>query len=137
MKKKYYKVVCTVPDHVGGKQLYSISNKDGREVKYELNKWISAPNETRLFVFDDLNKAKSFRNVFKTRKIYECEIIGGIKGKGARYRDSMDDYWNIFNKELKKKKKIDVEKIMEKNGISLAYIDAILAKKVKLTKKVA
>jgi hypothetical protein len=131
-QKKYYKVV-SVSKHGNDTVLHSARADDA--VSYKENEWTIAPNNTRLFVFDDLKDAKRFSCAGEV--VYECKIIGGIKGKGADKYNSINEYWNIFNKELKKRKKFDVNELMEQHSISLSPYDAVLVKKLKLIKKVA
>lgn len=129
MKKKYYKVV---------------KNNDGSlwsarcgEVLYKVGQWVVAPQNTRLFVFDDKHEAIMFADEGEGEEVYGCDIIGGIKFFGSNFSPDNDDFWSIWNEFLSKKKKFDpekVKKVLEKKEIYLTSYPAVLAKKVKLTK---
>lgn len=127
----YYKVVR----NENGKLLSARTGSyytDRKPVQYIPNRWVSAPENTRLFVFDNLSNAKSFICYVNGEEIWECQIIGGISGFGAE--GNIISFWEKVNSYSKKKKKINFDKIQEK--INLVNWEAILAKKVKLTKRV-
>lgn len=125
--KKYYKLVRTAYDD-------SLKSYAGGDLEYKLNEWTIAPDDTRLFVFDDLETAKKYANYYYP--LYECEIVGGIKGFGAYFFSNNSSFWKLFNKKVKSKKKIIFTK-QEFDNIPLAEMSAVLCKKVKLIKKVA
>lgn len=127
MKKKYYKVVRK--DYGG--QLISSGVSS---IEYKQNEWTIAPDNTRLFVFENLQNAKDFLDDCISGVIYECEVEGGIKGFGAFYARDQRIFWNKFNHFLGKKKKMEFSET--KFGMPLTDINAVLCKKVKLTKKV-
>ena len=106
------------------------------DTEYKLNEWTVAPANTRLFVFDSLQKAEEFRR-FKIGdyQIYECLIVGGIKGFGAHWSADQARFWHCFNEQIKTKKKVQITSY--KFPMALSPVPAILCKKVKLTKKVA
>lgn len=122
--KKYYKVVD------GGWGPYC-SARSRNYVFYKVGEWTDAPGNTRLFVFDNLEDARKFRSFGEV--IFECEIVGGVKFFGANCRSNNNEFWEIFNNILLKKKKVTKEKFKKAN-IRLAEVDAVLAKKVKLLK---
>lgn len=126
--KKYYKLVRTAYDD-------SLKSYAGGDLEYKLNEWTIAPDDTRLFVFDNLETAKEHAFPY-SYELYECEIVGGIKGFGAYYYSDNSSFWKLFNKKVKSKKKIIFTK-QEFDNIPLADMSAVLCKKVKLTKKVA
>lgn len=125
--KKYYKVVRNDWVNRG-----LISARSGN-VQYKVGEWVNAPENTRLFVFDSLQKAKEFCRD-QPDEIYECQIKGGVKGFGAYRSSDNETFWKMFNAIISKKKKFSMEEI-EKH-IILSFTPAILAKSVKLTKKV-
>jgi hypothetical protein len=125
MKKKYYKVLT---NYYGMLQSARRGN-----VFYSFGTWTNAPKNTRLFVFDNLIAASNF--VLGERdKVFECEIVGGIEGKGAWDISDTNDFWKLFNSFVKKKKKVDFKKIGEKFDLTLT--PAILVKKVKLVREI-
>jgi len=130
-KKKYYKVVKNY-----GK-LYSC--RAGKQ-EYPVKKWTHAPDNTRLFVFDNLHDAINFS--VPSEQIWECSIRGGIKCAGAYFPSGTDLFWKRFNEYLKTKKNTkDIQKYVE-NGkcgekVRLAEYPAILTKSVFLTKQIA
>jgi len=130
MKKKYYKVVTEVRDEKG--QTAYISARYGGLAEYKIGEWTIAPGNTRLFVFDNLDEAFDF--AFLSEHIFECEIIGGIKGRGAFFSDNAPCFWRVFNSYLNKKKKVDFNKIFK--NIEPTEFHSVLAKKVKLIKKI-
>lgn len=123
MKKKFYKVVTS-----SLLSLYATNH-----IEYEIGEWVSAPENTRLFVFDDLDEAKNYAKCYD--KIFECSVIGKIKFKGSFFIKDNTLFWKIFNKQIKAKKKINAD-IFAENKITLAEVDAVLAKKVRLDKQV-
>lgn len=146
-KKTYYKVVSINPED--GKFYSARARVSDREVEYIPNKWVSAPEGTRLFVFDDLNKARKFLADgkrlengidFKKRpeKLFECEIIGNIKGRGAYDNHYIEKFWETFTDFLSenKKKRFDFYAFRELFNMPLTSIPAVFAKKVKLVKEI-
>jgi hypothetical protein len=132
MRKKYYKVLSVGRN---GELLSARCRLPGYyTVPYKVNEWTTAPDNTRLFVFDNFDDAKRFSTYYEV--IYECEIIGGIEGFGLSDFTKIKEFWEIINTELKKKKKIDFVQIMIDNNLRWSTFDAVLAKKVKLIKKV-
>ena len=107
---------------------YEISR---RMVKYKIGKWISAPNNTRLFLFENLEDAQNFAN--QGERIFECKAIGVIRGFPAHF--SFSYYWNLIESLLKKKKKVNFDS-KEFRGYTITNRPSILAKKVKLVKEV-
>jgi hypothetical protein len=83
----------------------------GKSVKYELNKWVDAPEGTRLFVFRDMKDIYNTAfliniSEFKKRyKLYKCQVKGGFFGYPT-YSDQYFKYWEIINSLLKKKKSV-------------------------------
>jgi hypothetical protein len=133
MKKKYYKVVINHGQCVGGDRLMSANSLLCNTVVYELGKWTKAPRNTRLFVFDDEKAAIRFANR-RTHEVYECEIIGGIRGRGCFHEVYQERFWGKVNSLLKKKKKINFNDIHK--NLELYPVESILAKKVKLRKRI-
>jgi hypothetical protein len=131
MKKKYYKIVHCFKDEKGF-SYYSWGDPN-EIVEYKFNEWVEAPEGTRLFVFDNLKEALESR--FRQNDvIFECEIVGGIKGKGAYFITGQEKFWEMFNSFIKRKKKVDFDLI----GIQilLTFVSAVLTKKVKLVKEI-
>lgn len=122
--KTYYKVV-------NGHSLTSA--RAITPVSYAVGEWTNAPIDTRLFVFDSLKEAKKFYT--SGEFIYECEVKGGIRGRGCDYCDDQVKFWELFNQHIKNNKKIDWRKI--KDELPLTFTQGILVKSVKLKKLVA
>jgi hypothetical protein len=131
---KYYKVVATKNNR---EKL--TSSWHFNYIEYKLNEWTIAPKNTRLFVFDDLDRAKAYAaRLGYDCDIYECKIIGGIKGYGSMWEDEeeLSYYWNIFNNALKMKKGSEYIISRLKKVIILKRVPAVLTKKVKLTNRI-
>lgn len=125
MKKKYYKVVFSHRDEMGSATLV------GKNVNYKVGEWVSAPKNTRLFVFDNKKQAETFA-MGPNHFIYECQIIGGIRGQGCSIARLKAHFWKQINSILQQKKKVDFDKLK----IPLFGSACVLAKKVKLIKKI-
>ena len=97
-------------------------------VQYQVNKWVNAPGNTRLFVFDTLHEAKNFRN--DKERIYKCHIKGGIKYFGCRSGLNNNIFWIKFNECLKRKKKVQIK------NVELTDLEAVLVKSVMLIREV-
>lgn len=131
MKKKYYKIVRLDEEEKGFS--YNSWGNQIETVEYKLNEWVEAPKGTRLFVFDSLEEALA--NKFRQNDvIFECEIVGGIKGRGAFLVGFQREFWKIFNSFVKRKKKVDYNLLGKK--FCLTIMSAVLAKKVKLVKEI-
>lgn len=131
MKKKYYKIVRREANATGFS--YNSWGNPNKKVEYKLNEWVEAPEGTRLFVFDSLEEALA--NKFRQNDVvFECEIVGGIKGKGAHFINHQEKFWEIFNSFVKKKKKVDFNLIGRQ--VWPTDMSAILAKKVKIVKEI-
>lgn len=107
-----------------------------RSVTYLLNEWVYAPKTkdnkpTRLFVFENLEDAQDFASC--TERIFECEVKQSIKGRGAYAVYDMDKLWAYIDDLRKEGKKLNFDKI--EDIITLTYIEAILARAVKLTRE--
>lgn len=127
MNKKYYKVVrCNKDGTYSSARQHSLLR-----VKYKLGEWTEAKKNTRLFVFDSLAKAKHFC-LSGDEAIFECEISDGIKGRGCNWGSDKYNFWQLFNIMLEEQKKVNFKKIQD--SIELNKVQAVLAKKVKLTK---
>lgn len=105
--------------------------------KYSLQDWNVAPSNSRFFVLDSLQEARSFAENkrlknYKKYVIYECQIIGGVKGVGTKYIMDNKVFWDKFNADLLRKKKIS----QQEYGMRLLDIVSVLTRKVKLTKQV-
>jgi hypothetical protein len=143
--KTYYKVVQAIQNGVDYEYISAMGELNNPStVKYKLNEWAYPNDNTRLFVFDDLNSAKAYKFNFdnKVRRldIYECKIKGGIKGYPATYSWLKDAYWEWFKKLLKAKKSIS--KQFEKSSkFGDVYFNedypSVLATAVMLTKRIA
>jgi len=143
MSKTYYKVVTKGHSSQGVYQLCSMVYQWTQKrpmVTYIPNKWVNAPDNTRLFVFDDLDAAKDHATSCGGGfQIWECSVKGGISFYGAWAADDTARYWDVINKYMATKKKFDLasmtQRMLEEN-IILVGLRAILVKSVKLTKKV-
>lgn len=97
----YYKVVSQnlCSSQVG-------QNESTRKiVQYKIGEYVTAPDDTRLFVFSDLAEAKEFARC-SSDKVFECKCIGVIKYKPASSLTAIQEYWRYINSVLKKKKKL-------------------------------
>jgi len=129
-KKKYYKVV----KNDNGERKSARATTD--MVVYKTDGWTYAPGNTRLFVFDNLSDAKSFRRLSNSEEIWECIISGGIKCKGSLSRYRINTFWSIFNKIVKSKKSTaNIEEVVSKE-VDLASFPAVLTKRVRLLKQI-
>lgn len=134
MKKRYFKVV----QNING-QYYSsniMKNSDfflnpKYSLEYKIGEW-TKPVNGRLFVFDNLHKARYF--AFGGRKIFECQVIGVCKDTyyGVDYKYAQD-FWTRFNNFLQRKQR-PKEEIYE--NLYRFSTPSILVKKVKLIKQV-
>lgn len=101
------------------------------QVEYIPNQWVEAPENTRLFVFETLDEAKSFKN--KNEVIFVCLIHDYVKFYPCAYPSDSGTYWNIFNRF----KTLNVE-AFRKNYVKIMLdTPSVLAKKVMLLEKVA
>lgn len=134
MKKTWYKVVST-----DGERLVSACVRVGRyrgwkddllnlvlplETTYIPGEFVSAKLKgSRLFIFDDLNKAKEFmwQNNTHCPEIWECEVKKPAKVKALQSYDNIISFW------LTKKRKYNFVREFEMYWT---------ASEVKLTKKV-
>lgn len=124
---KYYKVVNS---DLTSATVFKADPIDKRTpVQYKINEWVNAPNNTRLFVFDNLDEAKKFAWE-RVARLFECQIKGRIKHQGVDRFAHTSLFWEEFNLQLKKKKKINISKY------PTASTPAVLAKSVKLTKEI-
>ena len=124
---KYYKVVKK--DMSSATVLKSDPFDKRTPVQYKINEWVNAPNNTRLFVFDYLDEAKIFAYQNAAR-LFECQIKGRIRHKGVEKLAHTSLFWEEFNLQLKRKKKINISKYPPSST------PAVLAKSVKLTKEI-
>lgn len=102
----YYKITtkdlksCTTTD-----KDYRLPDK--YKVQYKLNEEVIGPDNTPLFVFDSLDKARSFayykiRNSSEAR-IFECKVTKPRKIKYMSYLDILDIFLLFMrNKQMKK-----------------------------------
>jgi len=109
-------------------------------VEYTPHKWVKAPDNTRLFVFDNLKDAMEYAKPSNTKSsIWECKIRGGIPFKGAISINKYAEYWAALNKILASKKAFNPDAaeryLTDVLNITLWKTPAVLAKSVKLTKK--
>lgn len=134
-KKVFYKVV-----QVYSGTLYSGGVWNNR-INYRLEEWIHAPQGTRLFVFEDLQKARDFASKDSYRKVYECEIKGSVILYPSTYHRHIDNYWKIVGKKIKNRhsnwKNIDeFSAIFKGTEIEIMDLKSVGAKSVKLIKQV-
>jgi hypothetical protein len=128
MSKKYYKVVL-----IENGKLYSAVQGN---VEYKENEWVSAPGDTRLFVFDD--KADAFNFIYRRQHlIFECKVVGGIKLSGTRSERDVPYFWRIFNKLIQTKRKFCPAEFKLTFPGAVSALPAVLVKKVKLTRLIS
>ena len=106
-------------------------------MNYSVDKWVEAPQDTRLFVFDNLDKAIALAQEFSC-DVYECKIRGHIKLFGSKLVMDNKQFWNklkplIKNRHSNWKTREDLQKI---TGLEIHETESIGAKAVKLVKKV-
>ena len=136
MKKTYYKIV-SVQARQKKSWMRDIIPKSS-VVTYILDSWVEAMGDSRLFVFDNLEDA--IKNNHGSGVIYECEVSGVIKEKMSGvnlFTEDIPEYWEIFNRVRKQKKKNFVKRFYTeayKNKLVLSAMSATLVKKVKLKK---
>lgn len=133
-KKVYYKVVR--PNLQSAVNSEDDVAKQRQNVQYKVNEWVSAPDNTRLFVFENFRDADNFvlqRKHPENLEIWECAVIGARKGYPCDDSWAIHSFWEHFNSFLKKKKAVCFSEFPE-------YVHwcmpSILAKKVKLIKKI-
>jgi hypothetical protein len=105
---------------------------------YRLNQWTIAPKNTRLFVFDSLDELRvSYGKIMHGFKIFKCQVKGGIKGYPCENIWARDEYWNLINATLKKKKSLKHFFNNPVKGIPLlTFYPSYLVKAVKLIEEV-
>jgi hypothetical protein len=133
------------------KTYYKVFSKNSQRsgttygLEYKLNEWTDSwYSNSRLFVFDSLNAAKSYINFYGDNSeyfdIYECHCKGVIKNaNGYEYsRNSHADYyskfWEMVNDNLKKKKKWNTN--LDREFTLYQHQGVCFAKQVKLIKKI-
>lgn len=126
MSNVFYKVVQ-------GSNLKS-ARRFSNPVTYKIGEWVNGPNDSRLFVFEKLRDAQRFAYL-PDEVVYECEIKGRVRMRGAAVDSQISVFWKLFNQTIKNKKKL-TESDFTKKGIKLATYKAVLAKQVKLLKLV-
>ena len=106
-----------------------------KNVQYKVNEWVKAPDDTRLFVFDNLDKAKRF--AYGEYDVWECHVKGARKGFPCNQITEITSFWKILNEKFFSKKK----KINFKSEDLIWRIEnsvpSILAKQVKLVRKIS
>ena len=89
-------------------------------IQYKLNEWVNAPEGTRLFVFNTLEKAQTFLKIYRplSRKIYKCQIRGNIAIYPAACCCDVKEYWDklipkIKNRHANWKSKEEFDKVVQ------------------------
>ncbi len=104
------------------------------DVKYGIGKVAVAPENTRLFVFRDLEKAKSFAE--RGEDIYECEVTGLSKARFMCYEvASIPSFWRKLGRLRAQKVKITRDNL-HRDAVP-AIPGTFFAKTVELKKLVA
>jgi hypothetical protein len=140
--KTYYKIFRECLDRYSNLPL-----PNGHLLEYKENEYVSAPDNTRLFVFDSLKAARSYitrlGGCFHSYTIYECHCKGIIKnangvkvcnGFSCNKSYARNAFWNKVNQNLKQKKKWNHD--LHKHMTLFDYHGVCLAKEVKLIKKI-
>ncbi len=132
--KKYYKVVTKDMESLLSLRVFSDKSLI---VNYYTNQWVHAPEDTRLFVFDNLDKAIELAKKYSS-SVYECKIRGHIKLFGSKLIMDNKRFWDklkplIKNRHSNWKTREDLQKI---TGLEIHETESIGAKAVKLVKKV-
>lgn len=165
MSSQYYKVVTRCAAgmlHSARGLIYNdwCSNTGlvwNRYVRYIQGEWVSAANDSRLFVFDNIKTARSFLRDMQESytfsfseggqcravELWECEVDDIVIGYGADSIYSIDQFWTIFNKSLSQLQgdNVDVYNLWRTTFVRnektpIADIRSVLAKRVKLTERV-
>lgn len=121
----YYKVVY------GGNCQNELTSARSAIVTYKVGEWIEAPENTRLFVFDNFDDARRFR--ISGEQIYLCEVEDPVKMRGA-FTFEFESFWNMVNKILDSGGKL--EESPEYIYWHKSEIEAICVRKVKLVERV-
>jgi hypothetical protein len=113
--KTYYKIFEKLNDK---KSYYSYAQYRTTILRYFMNDWTLAPNDSRLFVFDNIESLKTYITCLGYRPddfyVYECHCKGVIKNangtRGSKnvsfsLYDSYKEFWDKVNRNLKRKKK--------------------------------
>lgn len=134
MPKVFYKVVYPL----GGRLVSCRAHNFGLDLEYKPGEWTLPvlPN-SRLFIFEHLSDAESFRHAWDGEQIYECNAIGVVRGRGVNSDWLIRDFWKTIIKynRLHNFKKAYAKALAEVRADTAKY-DALLAKKVRLTKLV-
>lgn len=137
--KTYYKVCNTSRNDI----LTSAVCNYFAPVEYKINQAVVAPEDTKLFVFNNLTAAKKFvysqiANITYLRlKIFECTITNPRKPIDAWNATSRLKFWKDIK--IARKKKVNILRYLIKNG---SYADpwpagTIWCDSVTLTKQVS
>jgi hypothetical protein len=140
--KTYYKVVFKEHDKKWSAVTKSVTKIDGIfPVEYKLNEWVSAPDDTRLFVFENRDEARTFQKArndcYSTTdyELYKCHckhIIRNANGVLNAGDLNLQEFWNKVNKNLKNKKSWRTHDLPYLSN----FKHACFAKQVKLIRKI-
>jgi hypothetical protein len=125
---------------------YGLHSARCGDVDYKVGEWISAPDGTRLFLFEQLKQAERFCNgagsynyFAESEYIYECEYEDAVAANGCESPLDLAIFWQLF-KEAEAKGDVltnfDPSNYGRPNIELCRYPGVLLAKKVKLLKKV-
>jgi len=120
--QKYYKVTnqsrCSARASLWPEKFYF-------SVKYEIGKFAyPTQRNSKLFVFDNLEAARSFANY--SEKIFECEVINPVKAKYiSGFFTNVERFWDL------KSKKKSLKRVAEQAIEGTIFCDA-----VKLTREI-
>lgn len=113
------------------------------QTEYVIGKAVKAPTiiykelvlPTRLFVFETIDMAFEYANGSYSKKVFECEIKGGVDFYPTSYFNDIPYYWYLVNQVLTAKKNLYKSNIYDKLSIDIGW-GSILATSVKLIKEV-
>lgn len=95
-----FKLAYKVLSNTNSGQLFSARASNGfsekmSSVEYFVNKFIDAPEGTRLFTFEKLDDALYFKDSYEV--VYQCLIEDYIELYPCSYSKSIVKYWELVN----------------------------------------
>ena len=132
MYKLAYKVVKREENRLLSCKVSDDNSMECREVvEYFVDKWAIAPQDTRLFVFENLQQARSFKR-YTNEIVYQCLICDYVRFFPCESIWKIARYWELFNNNV-----FNMEEFENANVSINTAISSLLAKKVMLLEKVA
>jgi len=153
-QKVFYKVF-TVYTHdaeylKSGMFAYRSPNSPTNNVAYSIGTWLTAPDNSRFFLFEDMNQARVFmvnnsplydykhvvhRVVVKGGYATKCRGIAGVDDSTTYCFNTYRDFWNGFNT-LMSKKALKASEVCAKVATQLGkcntQYDSVFARHIKI-----